>query len=87
MDDNSKWRDFADAPKDGTWILIRGRNTIKQPMVPVVAAFNPAGTMHWGWVDSGSFRLVESIVAYGCDWQPLPSWGDERAALAKGDER
>lgn len=61
------------APKDGTWILLRGRNAVGVPMIPIVAAWNPAGSKHFGWVDSGSFKPSDNLAAdAGADWAPLP---------------
>lgn len=32
---------IKDAPRNGDWILLRGRNAIGRPMIPVVAAWRP----------------------------------------------
>lgn len=67
-----EWQSTKTAPRDGTWILLRGRNSAGQPMIPVVAAWMPAGARHQGWADSGSFKPVDDLAA-GADWQPLPT--------------
>lgn len=70
------WKPMAEAPRDGTWILLRGRNMAGQPMVPVVAAFKPVGAAHHGdsWVDSRGFENCDSLAAdQGADWHPLPT--------------
>lgn len=68
------WRDMSSAPKDGTWILLRGRNAIGRLMIPVVAAWMPVGSRHQGWADSGSFKPVDNLANdVGADWMPLPS--------------
>lgn len=73
------WRPIETAPKDGTWVLIRGQNAVRRPMVPIVAAFRPPGCLHIGWVDSGSFRHVDQ---FAIEWAPLPP----RTALASQQE-
>lgn len=68
-----EWQPANTAPKDQTWLLLRGRNSVGQPMVPVVAAWMPPGAKHQGWVDSGTFKPLDNLVTTdGADWQPLP---------------
>lgn len=72
----SEWKNAESAPKDGTWVLLRGRNSAGQPMVPIVAAFNPPGSVkHFGWVDVGSFKPVDEAAV---EWTDLPDWGDPK---------
>lgn len=64
------WRTMESAPKDKTWILLRGRNAANRPMVPVVAAWRPFGaSSDCGWVDSGSFKPVDNLAI---EWHALP---------------
>lgn len=65
----SEWQPIETAPKDGSWVLLRGINAVGRSMIPVVAAFRPAGCLHVGWVDSGSFKHVDDLAV---DWHPLP---------------
>ncbi|TVR06655.1 MAG: hypothetical protein EA385_15165 [Salinarimonadaceae bacterium] len=70
------WQPMAAAPKDGTWILLRGRNDVGHPMIPVVVAWCPPGigSRGVGWFDTASFRLMDSLAATpGADWASLPS--------------
>lgn len=71
MSSKTEWEPIETAPKDKTWILIRGRNSIDQPMVPVVGAWMPNGAKHQGWVDSGSFKPLDGLVMFA-EWHPLP---------------
>lgn len=77
-----RWRPISEAPKNGTWILLRGRNSVGQRMVPVVAAWCPPGGSGTGWRDSGSFKPVDDLAADpGADFMPLQlrESGDEGA--------
>lgn len=67
------WQSVDTAPRDGTWILLRGRNAVDRPMIPVVIAWCPPGATYHGWSDSGSLRNMDSLAASpGADWHPLP---------------
>lgn len=69
------------APKDGTWILIRGRNAADHPMIPVVCRWARSinGADPITWRDSASDRDMSHLVAdvppnsAGADWAPLPA--------------
>ena len=76
------WRTMESAPKDGTWILIRGRNAANKPMIPVVCAWRSGmgltGDDRVTWRDSAGFRDMWALVAdvptgSSADWRPLPS--------------
>jgi hypothetical protein len=74
-----QWEPIETAPKDGTWILIRGRNSANHPMIPVVCAWRHGeGGAGFAWRDSASLRdmghLISDVPADGAaDWAPLPS--------------
>lgn len=62
-------------PDDGTWILLRGRNAVGVPMVPVVAAWRrgEGRATEPAWRDSANLKDVSYLVAdEGADWAPLP---------------
>lgn len=67
------WRPIETAPRDGTWILLRGRNAADRPMVPVVAAWRPLACKHNGWADSGTFKPVDDLAI---EWAPV-NWSAE----------
>lgn len=68
------YKPIETAPKNRTWILLRGRNAAGHLMVPVVAAWMPDGAKHQGWCDSGSFKPVDHLAEdAGADWAPLPT--------------
>lgn len=75
---SEEWQNVASAPRDGTWFLLRGRNSVNRPMVPVVCAWT---TDHKGsllaYRDSASLKDMTSLVAdvpagSSADWHPLP---------------
>lgn len=74
--------DMDSAPRDGTWILIRGRNAAGHPMTPVVCAWKakPFGYhgAELGWRDSASLRDMNHLITdvppgHSADWAPLPT--------------
>lgn len=79
----SGWQPIETAPKDGTWILLRGRNAVGIPMIPVVVAWNPVGLPARNrWVDSASgfdmtLLAVDVPPGHSADWHPLPTEKDQ----------
>lgn len=67
------WKPIDTAPKDGRWILIRGRNSIGRLMVPVVASWRQGHDHLYGWHDSASLKNLNDLAATeAADWMPLP---------------
>ena len=76
-----KWQPIETAPKDGTWILLRGRKFTGGPMIPVVAAWtfgHGLGDPHC-WRDNVHLSDLTNLVASpgGAEWMPLPEETDE----------
>ena len=69
----TKWQPIQTAPKDGTWILLRGKNSIGRPMIPVVVAWTFGHTLAETpcWRDSASLRDMTDLAASpdGAEWR------------------
>lgn len=73
----SGWQSIESAPKDGTWILLRGRNSLNYPMIPVVCAWRRGERGDMNWRDSAvgysMGHLVHDVPLGGAaDWHALP---------------
>jgi hypothetical protein len=73
------WQPIETAPRDGTWILLRTRNSVGAPMAPVVAAwrFSPVRLGQgpaWYCAESGHLIAVGASRGHEVDWAPLPDW-------------
>lgn len=76
-DERAAWQPIDTAPKDGTWILLRGKNSVGRPMIPVVAAWRYERDCY-GWYDSGNLKKMFDVDispedAKNAEWMPLPS--------------
>ena len=75
------WQSSDSAPKDGTWILIRGRNAVGQPMIPIAAAWVTGGLVdapdkHIAWRSGETGRDLGSYMSDGWDWMPIVGESD-----------
>lgn len=73
------WRPMEEAPLDGTWILLRGRNAANHPMIPVVCSWRSASIVSpLAWRDSASLRDMQHLISDvppdgAADWASLPN--------------
>lgn len=72
----SNYQPIKDAPRDGTWILLRARNSAYLPMVPIVASWRVGegrAIKSLAWRESLTLRDVSYLANdRGADWAPLP---------------
>ncbi|MEM6413217.1 MAG: hypothetical protein AAF720_00985 [Pseudomonadota bacterium] len=75
------WKPLKDAPKDGTFVLVCGYNSIGKAMVPMVAAYRNAeiGSKNNGlaWRSSETLNdLSDALISTSNkapEWHPLPA--------------
>lgn len=79
-------------PTDGTWFLLRGRNSANQPMIPVVVSWcqGLSGSEDLAFRDSAHLsdmsRLIFDVPSgSSADWRPLKTIV-ERYRLSDGSK-
>jgi len=75
-----EWNPIETLPKDRPFLL-RGRNSIGRPMIPVVVMWwKPDGKGALGFNDVASGKDMSDMVSYvalngkSADWCELPDW-------------
>lgn len=69
------WKPIKSAPRDGSWFLLRGRNSADRPMVPVVVSWRHGEGSRDAAIafrDSGTLRDCSFLLSgENADWRPL----------------